>query len=243
MKKIIIAIDGYSSTGKSTTAKEVAKRLGYFYVDTGAMYRAVAFLADKEGLLAVSSVLNNNTQKFEQVFDVDQDQLIEKLKQNQIQFKYNFALGFSELFLNGENIEKEIRSMHIASIVSQIAKLPKIRAFMVDIQRKMGQEKGLVMDGRDVGTVVFPSAELKIFMTASPQIRAERRLAELTEKGEQTTFEEVLKNLTERDYIDTTRAESPLKKAEDAIELDNTYLTIEEQIQIIIDKAKIIIDK
>lgn len=242
MKKIIIAIDGYSSTGKSTTAKEVAKRLGYFYVDTGAMYRAAAFLAEKENLLVVTSVQKANSQEFECVFDVNQEQLVERLKQNEITFVYNPKLGLSELFLNGVNIEKEIRSMHIALIVSHIAKLPKVRAFMVEAQRKIGKEKGLVMDGRDIGTVVFPNAELKIFMTASPEVRAKRRFDELALKGEQTSLEEVYKNLMERDRIDTTRKESPLVMADDAIQIDNTFLSIEDQIQMIVDRAEAIIN-
>ncbi len=238
MQKIIIAIDGFSSTGKSTTAKAVAKALGYVYVDTGAMYRAVAYLAQKEGFIAVTGVQNKETQRFECVTYVHEQELLEKLKNSDIKFSYNPELGFSEIYLNGENIEKEIRSIEVANVVSEVAKIGSIRTYLVDLQRKMGKEKGIVMDGRDIGSVVFPDAELKIFMTASEQIRAERRFQELQQKGDKTPFEEVLKNVQHRDFLDSTRKESPLIKAPDAVEIDNSYMTIDQQVNKIIDLAK-----
>ncbi|MFK8266845.1 (d)CMP kinase [Capnocytophaga cynodegmi] len=230
MQKIIIAIDGFSSTGKSSTAKKVAQQLGYVYVDTGAMYRTVTYLAVKEGYIATTGVENEKTGKFENTIHVKKEELIKKLKNSSLSFKYNSELGFSEMYLNGKNIEREIRSIEVANLVSEIAKIPEIRVYLVDLQRKMSQEKGIVMDGRDIGTVVFPDAELKIFMTASEQIRAERRFRELQEKGENVSFEEVLKNVQQRDFLDTTRKESPLIKANDAIEIDNSHLIFEEQV-------------
>lgn len=238
MQKIIIAIDGFSSTGKSSTAKKVAQQLGYVYVDTGAMYRAVTYLAVKEGFIAIAGVQNKTTGNFENAIHIHQEELIKKLKNSDLSFRYNPELGFSEMYLNGKNIEREIRSIEVANLVSEIAKIPEIRSYLVDLQRKMGKEKGIVMDGRDIGTVVFPNAELKIFMTASEQIRAERRYKELQEKGEKTSLEEVLKNVQHRDFVDTTRKESPLKKAEDAIEIDNSQLTFDEQVSKIINLAK-----
>ncbi|MDO4228781.1 MAG: (d)CMP kinase [Capnocytophaga sp.] len=237
MQKIIIAIDGFSSTGKSSTAKAVAQKLGYIYVDTGAMYRAAAYLATKEGLLAITSVQNEQTQKFETVTHVNEEQLLENLKQSEIKFIYNAELGFSEIYLNGENIEKEIRSIEVANVVSEVAKIAHIRSYLVDLQRIMGSQKGIVMDGRDIGSVVFPNAELKIFMTASEQIRAERRFKELQAKGENVSFDEVLKNVQHRDFLDTTRKESPLIKAQDAIEIDNSFMSFDQQVQKIIDLA------
>lgn len=224
MKKIIIAIDGFSSTGKSTIAKKVAQALQYIYVDTGAMYRAVAYMAEKEGLISP--------------YGVESQYIIGNLKQSHIEFKYNAELGYSEIFLNGENIENKIRSIGVANIVSHVAKIPQVRAYLVDIQRNMAKEKGVVMDGRDIGTVVFPDAELKIFMTASEEIRAQRRYNELISKGETVTFDSVLENIRQRDYTDTHRQESPLKKASDAIELDNSYVSIEELVQKIVDLAE-----
>lgn len=224
MKKIIIAIDGFSSTGKSTIAKKVAQALQYIYVDTGAMYRAVAYMAEKEGLISHYSFENQY--------------IIENLKQSHIEFKHNAELGYSEIFLNGENIENKIRSIGVANIVSQVAKIPQVRTYLVDLQRNMAKEKGVVMDGRDIGTVVFPDAELKIFMTASEEIRAQRRYNELISKGETVTFDSVLENIRQRDYTDTHRQESPLKKASDAIELDNSYISIEELVQRIVDLAE-----
>ena len=217
MKKIIIAIDGHSSCGKSTMAKELAKQIGYTYIDTGAMYRAVTLFC-----------LQNH------LFDgdkVDLEKLKEEIKNIPISFVKNPATGNSDTYLNGKNVEKEIREMAVADKVSIIAALGFVRKEMVLQQQTMGREKGVVMDGRDIGTVVFPNAELKIFVTASPEIRAQRRLEELIGKGENVTFEEVLQNLNKRDYIDSTRKDGPLKQADDAVVLDNSNLTIQEQDQ------------
>lgn len=214
---IIIAIDGYSSTGKSTTAKAVAKALGYVYIDTGAMYRAVTYLALEKGYVSTSGI--------------EVKPLMKALRKSEIKFVYNPELVFSEIYLDGKNIENEIRGIEIANWVSEVAKQPEVRTYLVDLQRKMGKDKGIVMDGRDIGTTVFPNAELKIFMTASEQVRAQRRYKELQAKGDKTSFDEVLANIQHRDHIDTTRKESPLKKANDAIVIDNTNLTIQEQVQ------------
>jgi cytidylate kinase len=224
MKKIIIAVDGYSSTGKSTTAKAVAKALGYVYIDTGAMYRGVTYLALEKGLVSTQGV--------------EIKPLMKALRHSKFNFEYNPALGFSELYLDGKNIEDNIRSIDVANWVSEIAKQPEVRTFLVNLQRKMGEEKGVVMDGRDIGTVVFPEAELKIFMTASEEVRAQRRFKELQAKGEKVSFEEVLANIKHRDHVDTTRKESPLRKADDAITIDNTHLTIEEQVDKILSILK-----
>ena len=221
---IIIAIDGYSSTGKSTTAKAVAKALGYVYIDTGAMYRAVTYLALEKGYASTSGI--------------EVKSLMKDLRKSEIKFVYNPELGFSEIYLNGKNIETDIRGIEIDNWVSEVAKQPEVRTYLVDLQRKMGKDKGIVMDGRDIGTTVFPEAELKIFMTASEQVRAQRRHKELQAKGDNTSFDEVLANIQHRDHIDTTRKESPLKKADDAIVIDNTNLTIEEQVQKILAMVK-----
>ena len=215
MKKIIIAVDGYSSCGKSTIAKDLAKTVKYNYIDSGAMYRAVTLYC-----------LRNH------LFDGDSPN--EKALKNQldrihIDFRYNETTGKSDTYLNGENVEKEIRRMDVADKVSHIAALGFVRKFLVKQQREMGKNKCIVMDGRDIGTVVFPNAELKIFVTARPEVRAQRRLAELTAKGETASFDEVLKNLAKRDLIDSTRKDSPLRKADDAVVIDNSDLTIEEQ--------------
>ena len=231
MKKIIIAIDGYSSTGKSTTAKLVANALQYVYIDTGAMYRAVTYLALQQKFLSFSEEGKENQ-------SIDEQGLLIALKQSAISFRYNSQRGASELYLNGENIEKEIRSMTVATYVSEVAKIPQIRAYLVNLQRQMGEQKGIVMDGRDIGTVVFPEAELKIFMTASEQIRAQRRFEELQQKGEQASYEQVLKNIQERDYQDTHRTESPLQKAHDAIEIDNSNTTVIEVVSQIVQLAQ-----
>lgn len=214
---IIIAIDGYSSTGKSTTAKAVAQALGYVYIDTGAMYRAVTYLALEKGFASTSGI--------------EVKALMKVLRKTDIKFVYNATLGFSEIYLDSKNIENEIRGIEIANWVSEVAKQPEVRTYLVNLQRKMGEQKGIVMDGRDIGTTVFPNAELKIFMTASEQVRAERRYKELKAKGDNASFEEVLANIQHRDHIDTTRKESPLRKADDAVVIDNTHLTIEEQVQ------------
>jgi CMP/dCMP kinase len=212
---IIIAIDGYSSCGKSTLAKQVAATLQYRYIDTGAMYRATALY-----------LMRNH-------IDIYHPQLVgQSLLDIVIEFNLNAATNQQDTFLNNENVEQEIRvNPRVVSIVSEVSAISEVRRFLVKQQQKMGEKKGIVMDGRDIGTVVFPNAELKIFITADPAIRAQRRLDELTEKGQQTTFEEVLANLQKRDYIDSTRADSPLKKAEDAIELNNSYMSKDEQFE------------
>ena len=221
MKQITISIDGYSSCGKSTMAKDLAAKIGYTFVDTGAMYRAVTLLA-----------LRNN------VFDKDNkpntDQLEALLKNATISQTHNPQLGKAETFLNGENVESEIRNMEVSSRVSIIAAIPFVRAELVRQQQLMGKNGGIVMDGRDIGTTVFPNAELKIFVTASPQVRAQRRYAELQAKGQATTIEEVMKNLEERDYIDSHREVSPLRQASDAVVIDNTNLTPSEQLAMLL---------
>jgi len=215
MKRIIIAIDGYSSCGKSTLAKDLAKVVDYTYIDSGAMYRAVTLYS-----------LQHDFFKGE---ELDLESLRKALPDIRISFKINSETGRSETCLNGQNVEEEIRTMAVADKVSPIAAVGFVREAMVKQQHFMGREKGVVMDGRDIGTVVFPDAELKIFVTALPEIRAQRRLDELIAKGENVTFEEVLHNLSKRDFIDSTRKDGPLKKAEDAIVLDNSNLTINEQ--------------
>ncbi len=224
MRKIIIAIDGYSSTGKSTVAKQLAKNLGYVYVDTGAMYRAVTLFAMRQNLIG------------KDIFK--KEELIKQLNEINLSFKFNHQKGFAEVYLNGENVEGEIRSMAVSAYVSQIAAIPEVRRKQVEVQMHLGKNKGIVMDGRDIGTVVFPEAELKIFMTASSQKRAQRRLDELLEKGFQVNFEEVLANLEKRDKIDTTRKDSPLKQAEDAVLIDNTNITMQEQFEKLLALAK-----
>lgn len=215
MKKITIAIDGYSSTGKSTLAKQLANYLGYTYVDTGAMYRAVTYYAMQQNLITTTTF--------------DKELLIESLKNIKLQFVFNPEIGYAEMYLNNENVERQIRTIEVSQFVSRIAEIPEIRSKLVEQQQQFGHDKGVVMDGRDIGTVVFPNAELKLFMTASPKIRAERRYQELIAKGEKVSFDTVFENVVSRDAIDTTRDESPLIKAEDAIELDNSELTREEQ--------------
>lgn len=221
MNKITIAIDGFSSTGKSTLAKQLAQHLGYVYVDTGAMYRAVTYDAMQNNCIA-SDYLNK-------------EGLLERLPIVKLHFEFNAQLGFAEMYLNGVNVEKEIRTLEVSSFVSKIAEVSEVRAKLVEQQQEMGKEKGIVMDGRDIGTVVFPHAELKIFMTASSETRAQRRFDELEAKGDSVSYDEVLKNVQERDYIDTHRDDSPLVKAEDAIEIDNSYLTREEQFQAVLE--------
>ena len=217
MKKITIAIDGYSSTGKSTIAKRLASALGYVFVDTGAMYRAVTFFAIENNLVSKRKV--------------DVKELIKHLSSIVLLFKHNENLGKCEMYLNGDNVEKEIRKMEVSENVSQVAVIKEVREKLVSLQKEMGREKGVVMDGRDIGTVVFPNAELKLFMTASPETRATRRYKELLDRGEEVTFEEVLKNVRERDYMDSHRKISPLKKAADAIEFDNSDMGLEEQFE------------
>jgi cytidylate kinase len=217
MRNITIAIDGYSSTGKSTLAKLLAKKLGYVYVDSGAMYRAVTYYAMQNGFVSKSGVKTND--------------LINHLPKIDISFKYNNDLGFAEVYLNSKNIEKEIRTLEVSSYVSQVSVIPEVRRQLVKQQQEMGKNKSVVMDGRDIGTVVFPNAELKVFLTASPETRAKRRYYELIDKGDEVSYEKVLGNVQERDYIDSTRKDSPLCKASDAIELDNSELTKEESFQ------------
>lgn len=214
--KIIIAIDGHSSTGKSSFAKLIASRLGYIYVDTGALYRAITYFAYNCGFI-------DNKCK------IKEDWLKKALKNINITFKQTGEGGKSETYLNDANVEKQIRTMTVSNKVSHISTLPFVREFVDEILHKLGEKKGVVMDGRDIGTAVFPNAELKLFMTASAQVRAERRYKELQEKGGKESLEEVLKNLQERDYIDANRETAPLTKAEDAILLDNSYMTIDEQ--------------
>ena len=225
MKKIIIAIDGFSSCGKSTMAKDLAKEIGYIYVDTGAMYRAVTLFA-----LRNDCFINDS--------EVDVEKLERKMNEISITFAINKETGRPDTYLNAENVEKEIRSMDVSGHVSPIATVPFVRKAMVAQQQKMGDKKGLVMDGRDIGTTVFPSAELKIYVTASAEIRAKRRFDELKAKGITANFDDILKNVNERDYIDTHRDISPLCKAEDAILLDNSNMTIAEQKQWLLDKYR-----
>lgn len=223
-KKITIAIDGFSSTGKSTVAKQLAKELGYIYVDTGAMYRAVTLFAMRKMFVS-----DNN---------FDKESIIRHLPFITVKFIFDEKLGFGEIYLNDENVEKEIRLLEVSKQVSKVAAIPEVRKVLVKLQQEMGENKGVVMDGRDIGTVVFPNAELKIFMTASAQRRAERRYKELKDRGDKIAFEEVLENIKERDHLDTTREDSPLEKAEDAIEIDNSLLNLEEQFKRILKLAK-----
>lgn len=227
-KQITIAIDGFSSTGKSTLAKQLAQQLGYIYVDTGAMYRAVAYFAMQNQLISVDF--------FNKV------DLVNQLKNIVLEFKFNSELGFAEMYLNGVNVEKAIRTIEVSGYVSKVAEVSEVRAKLVEQQQEMGKYKGIVMDGRDIGTVVFPDAELKIFMTASAATRAQRRFDELVQKGDSVSYEEVLKNVEERDYIDTHRDDSPLVMAEDAVEIDNSHLTREEQFQAVLELVNTIID-
>lgn len=223
MKKIVIAIDGFSSCGKSTMAKDLAHEVGYIYVDTGAMYRSVTLYA-----------LRN------QLFDADGNIIANALEAAMphinIAFKLNEQTGRPDTYLNGQCVENEIRTLEVSSKVSIVAALPFVRKKLVEEQQKMGEEKGIVMDGRDIGTVVFPQAELKIFVTASAEVRAQRRFDELEAKGMPADYADILKNVQERDYIDSHRAVSPLTKAADAIELDNSHMTIAEQKQWLMDK-------
>ncbi|TDY11217.1 cytidylate kinase [Meridianimaribacter flavus] len=224
MQNITIAIDGFSSTGKSTVAKQLAKALSYVYVDTGAMYRAVTLYAMQNSLIA------------EDCFDTEA--LINQLDDINISFKFNETLGFAEVYLNSVNVEKQIRTLEVSKFVSQVATVPEVRRQLVKQQQQMGKDKGVVMDGRDIGTVVFPDAELKLFMTASANTRAVRRYEELKERGDDVSFEDVLKNVETRDRIDSTRKDSPLTKALDAIEIDNSNLTLSEQFETILQLAK-----
>ena len=216
-KKITIAIDGFSSTGKSTIAKLLAKKYNYIYVDTGAMYRAVSLYAKQNNFVGKEFL--------------EKDKLINHLNNISLLFQFNKELGFAEIFLNGNNVEKEIRSLEISQLVSKVATISEVRKKLVAEQQLMGKEGGIVMDGRDIGTVVFPKAELKLFMTASADKRATRRYKELIDRGDNVNFDEILFNVQERDRIDSTRKDSPLIKADDAIEFDNSDMGIKEQFE------------
>ena len=218
--KITIAIDGHSSCGKSTVAKALAAKLGYKYVDSGAMYRAVTLYCLKKGIIKNGKFTTNDVTK--------------SLNDIQLSFRYNPKREASDIFLNGENVENEIRTMEVSNNVSPISVIKEVRDAMKKIQRELGKDNAVVMDGRDIGTNIFPDAELKIFMTADSDIRTQRRVDELASKGEKVSFEDVKKNLTERDYEDSNRKESPLRKADDAIVLDNSHLDREEQLYFIL---------
>ncbi len=228
-KKIIIAIDGYSSSGKSTMARTLARRIGYTYIDSGAMYRAVTLYAMRHGWVTPGE-------------PVDSVALIAALPQIDVTFAQAGADGVSHTLLNGQDVERRIREMDVAECVSPIAVIPQVRQYLVKQQQQLGLKKGIVMDGRDIGTTVFPHAEMKIFVDASPETRAHRRLKELQHKGDDATYDEVLANIQERDYIDRTRKESPLRQADDAIRLDNDNMSLEQQELWLIDiyKKKIV---
>lgn len=221
MQKLIIAIDGFSSTGKSTLAKLLAKELGYIHIDSGAMYRAITLYAIENDMLSDDGV--------------KEEKLLKELDQIDIHFEFNPETGKNEIFLNGRNVEEDIREMEVSSKVSLIAKIPEVRTYAVDLQRKMGENKGIVMDGRDIGTTVFPHADLKIFLNASAEERAKRRYEELLKTENPATFEEVVANITERDHIDSTRAVSPLRQAEDAVLVDNAQLTPQQTLEVVME--------
>ena len=216
-RRIIIAIDGHSSCGKSTFAKAIAARLGYIFIDTGAMYRAVTLYALEHG--AINSGI------------VDEQAVVAMLKDITIDFRFNPQRGASDIYVNGDLVEGKIRTIEVSNCVSAVSSIAQVRAMLVEMQQQMGERRGVVMDGRDIGTVVFPEAELKIYMTADPMVRAERRYKELTEKGDNVTLEEIYENVVSRDKADMTRAISPLRKADDAIVLDNSAMSVEEQMQ------------
>jgi cytidylate kinase len=220
MKKIIIAIDGFSACGKSTTARQVASRLGYGYIDTGAMYRATALYFHDHYINLTNPIA-----------------IQKALEEISISFHYNERLNRNETYLNGLNVEDEIRKMYVSNIVSEVSAVPEVRKVMTSLQRKMGKKKGVVMDGRDIGTNVYPDAELKIFMVADMHIRAARRQLELLERKQVVDLDEILENLAKRDHLDTTRSEGPLSKAVDAYEVDTSFITLEEQIDYIIGLA------
>lgn len=214
-KKIIIAVDGFSSCGKSTFAKAIASKLGYIFIDTGAMYRAVTLYALEHG--AIRSGI------------VDEDEVVKLLPEISIAFRFNPERGASDIYVNGDRVEGKIRTIEVSNCVSGVSAIPIVRQKLVALQQEMGRRKGVVMDGRDIGTTVFPEAEIKLFMTADPKVRAQRRYDELTAKGDQVSFEEILENVLSRDHADMNRSVSPLRRADDAIELDNSHLTVEEQ--------------
>lgn len=224
MAKITIAIDGHSSTGKSTVAKQLADWLDYVYVDSGAMYRAVTLYAMRKGYISITRF--------------DRSRLVKSLPEISLTFKKNSSTNKAEIYLNGQNVETEIRTMEVSELVSPVATISAVRKKLVEQQQLMGAGKGVVMDGRDIGTVVFPDAELKIFMTASAEKRARRRYEELLERGDEVSYAEVLENVLERDHIDSTREDSPLIKAQDAIEIDNSEMNLEDQFHTILQLAK-----
>ncbi|WP_300750788.1 (d)CMP kinase [uncultured Alistipes sp.] len=215
-RKIIIAIDGFSSCGKSTFAKAIARRLGYIFIDTGAMYRAVTFYALEHG--AIRSGM------------VDEDAVVRLLPEICIDFRFNPERGASDIYVNGDRVEGKIRTIEVSNCVSAVSSIGAVRSKLVAMQQEMGRKRGIVMDGRDIGTTVFPDAELKIFMTADPAVRAQRRYDELTAKGEQVSYDEILQNVLSRDKADMERAISPLRRADDAVVLDNSRMTVEEQL-------------
>jgi cytidylate kinase len=223
-RKIIIAVDGHSSCGKSTIARAVAAKLGYIYIDSGAMYRAVTLFALRNKLISDGNV--------------DGEKLIGLLPDIHIEFRYNPEMQKSDTCLNGENVEDEIRQLPVSQHVSPVATIAEVRKAMVRLQQEMGKNKGVVMDGRDIGTVVFPEAELKLFVTAKPEVRAQRRFDELSAKGEAVSFAEILENVLERDRIDSTREASPLRKADDALVLDNSDMTREEQLEWVMERVE-----
>ncbi len=230
MGKIIVAIDGFSSTGKSTLAKQLAKELHYVYVDTGAMYRAVT-------LFAMQNQYIDNKQ-------FNKEKLIFDLKNIKLHFVFNEEKGFGEMFLNDENVEDEIRTLEVSQNVSQVSTISEVRKKLVEQQQKMGTKRGVVMDGRDIGTVVFPDAEVKLFMTASADKRAKRRYKELLDRGDKNvSYKRVLKNVESRDYIDSTREDSPLKKAEDAVEIDNSDMGMQEQFERVLSYISTVLEK
>ncbi|MEM8763368.1 MAG: (d)CMP kinase [Bacteroidota bacterium] len=228
MGKIIVAIDGHSSTGKSTIAKRLAQALDYTYVDTGAMYRAIAFFALENGIIQEN---------------LDTEKLIKALPRIQLSFEKNDQSDIAEICLDGDSVEAKIRNLKVSKWVSPVAAVKEVREKLVEMQQQIGLDKGVVMDGRDIGTVVFPQAELKIFMTASAETRAHRRYKELLDRGDEVTYEQVLKNVQERDFIDSTRSVSPLKKAKDAIHFDNSDMGLEEQFERIYNFAQRVIAK
>ena len=223
-RKIVIAIDGFSSCGKSTFAKAIAARLGYIFIDTGAMYRAVTLYALEHGAVVDGEVLS--------------DKVVELLPQIEISFSFNSERGASDIYINGEQVEQKIRSIEVSNLVSKISSIAPVREKLVAMQQGMGEQRGVVMDGRDIGTVVFPDAELKIFVTASAEVRARRRYDELVARGSNPNYEEILANVIERDHLDQTREISPLRKADDALLLDNSNMTIEGQLQWLCEQYK-----
>ena len=227
-KKIIIALDGFSSCGKSTFAKAIAARLGYIFIDTGAMYRAVTLCALEQGAIGEGGV--------------DEAKVEALLPEINISFRFNSERGASDVYVNGELVEDKIRSIEVSNAVSSVSSIGAVREKLVAMQQQMGRERGVVMDGRDIGTVVFPDAELKIFMTADAQVRAERRYAELTAKGDDVTLEEILENVISRDKADMERAISPLRQAEDAVVLDNSHMSVEEQMAWFMERYEAIVN-